>query len=88
MTNIHDTGLRALGGVSILIREYVPQNKININIHLQLIAVSVTLYKTVSICSLYISSHDSVKEKEQNNMIKQLPKPFILIGDFNSHNKI
>ena len=28
---IHDTGLRALGGVSILIRKNIPQSKINIS---------------------------------------------------------
>ena len=85
---IHDTELRALGGVSLLIRKYVHQSKIDINTCLRAIAVLATLHKTVSICSLYISPHDSINEKELNNLIKQLPKPFILIEDFNSHNII
>ena len=85
---IHDTGLRALGGISILIREDVPQSKIYMNTHSQAIAVLVTLHKTVPICSLYIPPHDLINEKELNNLIKQLPKLFILMGDFISHNKI
>ena len=83
---IHDTGLRALGGVSILIRKNVPQSKININ--LQRFATSAILHKTISICSLWIPPHDPKNEKEQTNLIKQLPKQVILIGDFNSHNII
>ena len=49
---------RASGGVSILIRKDFPQNKININTHSQAIAVSATLYKTITICSQYIPPHD------------------------------
>ena len=85
---IIDTEQRASGGVSILIRKDIPQNKININTHLQAIAVSATLHKTVTICSLYIPLHDPINENELNNLIEQLPKPFILMGDFNSYNII
>ena len=73
---IHDTGLRALGGVSILIRKNIPQSKINICLQ----AVSATLHKAASIC-LYIPSHDPINKKELNNL--KLPKPCILMGDFN-----
>ena len=54
---------KKLGGVSILIRKNVPQSKININTHLQAIAVSATLHKTVSIYSLYIPPHDPINKK-------------------------
>ena len=46
---IIDTGLRASGGVSTLIRKYMPQNKININTHLPAIANCqhlLTIYST------------------------------------------
>ena len=73
--NIHGTGQRASGGVSILIKKNIPQNKININTHT--IPVSATLHKTVSICSLYIPPHDPINENELNNLIEWLPKPFL-----------
>ena len=85
---IHNSKQRALGEESILIRKNVPPSKIHINTCLQAIVVSATLHKTVSICSLYIPPHDPINKKELNNLIKQLSKPFILIGDFNSHNMI
>ena len=83
---IHDTGLRASGGVSILIRKNIPQSKINISTPLQVVAISATLHKTTAICSIYIPPQDPINEEQLNNLINQLPKPYILMGDFNNHN--
>ena len=58
------TGQRASGGVSILIRNDIPQNRININTLLQAISVSATLHKIVTICSLYIPPYNLINEKE------------------------
>ena len=49
---IHDTGLRASGGVSSLIRKNILQSKINISTPLQAVAISATLHKTTAICSI------------------------------------
>ena len=76
---IHDTRQRASGGVSIRINKDIPQNKININTHLQAITVSATLHKTITICLLYIPPHDHINENELNDLIEQLPQPFILM---------
>ena len=83
---INNTGHRALGGVSVLIKNGIPQCKIHLNTHLQAIAVKVTLHRTINICSIYIPPHDAINESEINNILQQLPTPFILFGDFNSHN--
>ena len=64
---IIDTEQRASGGVSIVIRKDISQNKISINTHLQAIVVSATLYKTFTICS----PHGPINEL--NNLIEQLP---------------
>ena len=85
---VNDTGQRASGGVLILIRKDIPQNKMNINTHLQATTVSASLHETITICSLYTLPLDPINENELNNLIEQLPKPFILMGDFNSHNII
>lgn len=44
--------------------------------------------RTVSICSLYISPHDQIEQDKPEDLIKYLSKPFIFLGDFNSHNTI
>ena len=64
----------------------MPQSKIHLNTQLQAIAVKMTLHRTINICSLYIPPHDAINESEINNILQQLPTPFILLGDFNSHN--
>ena len=77
---IHDNAQRASGGVSILIRKDIPQNKISINTHLQAITVSATLHKTVNICSLYIPPHHPINENELNN--RTTPETIYLDGRF------
>ena len=84
--NNNNNGHRASGGVSILIRNCIPQSKTHLNTQLQAIAVKVTLHRTINICSIYIPPQDAINESEINNILQQLPTPFILLGDFNSHN--
>ena len=83
---IHNAGLRANGGTSILIRKDIPQSNFPIQTNIQAIATRVTLHKTITICSIYLPPNKEINEKELENLIEQLPKPFILLGDFNSHN--
>ena len=85
---LHKDGLRASGGVSIFVRKDVPQNQIRIDRDLQVIAVKVTLHKSINICSIYIPPHDPINESKLNKLIEQIPKPHILLGDFNSHNTV
>lgn len=47
-----------------------------------------TLPKRITICNIYFPPNLQFDIEELNNLIPQLPKPFILLGDFNSHNKI
>ena len=85
---IHNTGHRANGGTSILVRNDIPQSQFPIKSKLQAVATQVTLHKTITICSIYIPPHEQINETELKNLIKQLTKPFILLGDFNSHNTL
>jgi hypothetical protein len=52
------------------------------------VAVRVTLHKTITICSIYLPPNVSVKHEDLNNLIKQLPEPFILLGDLNGHSPL
>ena len=53
---MHNTGLRASGGVLILIRNDISLSQINLNTNPQAIAAKATVHKTINICSLYIPS--------------------------------
>ena len=85
---INTNNERASGGTSVIVNNRVPQSEIDLNTKLQAIAVSVTLHRTITICSIYIPPNDNINETELDNLLQQLPKPYILMGDFNSHNEL
>ena len=86
--HLYKDGHRGSGGVSILVRKDQPQQPINIDSELQVTAVETTLHKPVNICSIYIPPYDSKNDKKPDKIIKQIPKPHIFLGDFDSHNTI
>ena len=73
---------RPCGGSSIIINNNIPQR--NCTDYMHAIAISATLHKTITVCSVYITQ----KELELNYLIEQLPRPFVIMGDFNSYNEI
>ena len=78
----------AKGGVGIFIRKETPYISINIASKFQAIAIQLSLHKKITFCSIYIPPEETFTQNELENLIQQLPKPFILSGDFNSHNEI
>ena len=85
---IYDPGCSASGGVSILIRNEIPHSKVNIQTNIEAVTIKTTLHKAVNVCSIYFPPSDNIDENEEKNMADQLPKPFILLGDFNRHNTL
>lgn len=76
---------RASGGVASLIHADYPSEQIPIQSDLEVIAVQLTLESKITICNIYIPNQTPFKTSDLDNIITQLPKPFILFGDFNSH---
>ena len=83
--HIHQTCDTASGGSSIVINNSVPQSLIPLNTNLQAVAVKVTLHRTIHVCSIYLPPGDRFNIAELEHLIAQLPKPFIVMGDFNRH---
>jgi len=79
--------IRASGGVASLIHIDYPCEQIPIYSNLEVIAVQITLESKISICNIYIPNQTSFNTSDIDNIIKQLPKLFILLGDFNSHSE-
>ena len=55
---------------------------------LQVIAVKATLHKPINICCIHLPPHDPIHNQKLDKLIVQIPKPHILLGDFNCHNTI
>ena len=71
-------------GVAILVNKNVHHEVINLNTNLQALAVRITIHKTYTICTLYLP-HQNVRKQDIQNLINQLPQPFLLLGDMNAH---
>ena len=65
---------------------FCPQREIKLSTDLQAVAVSVTLEKEITLCSVYIPPSFALRSEHLNSLLKQLPSPFFLLGDFNGHN--
>ena len=76
----------AKGGTAIIVNKNTEHHLVNINTSLQAVAVRVLLDKFITVCSLYLP--DSFTMSEIENLVSQLPSPFLLVGDFNAHNPL
>ena len=76
---------RACWGVSILVKDGTPHQQITLNTTLQAVAVNINCHRPMTICSVYLPPNRSVDVVELRQLVKQLPKPFMLLGDFNGH---
>jgi exonuclease III len=85
---IRANAIRASGGISIFIKDSYSSEEIPVNTLLESVTISVQLKQKITICNLYLSNQLPFTEADLKNIIQQLPLPFILLGDFNSHNKL
>ena len=76
---------RSSGGVAVNVNNSTPHHSVKLNATVQAVAVSISLNKTVTLCSIYFPPRSQIDTKKRDHLIDQLPKPFISMGDFNSH---
>ena len=93
-------GERAQGGTGIITHKSINYRVVQLNSILQACAVQIFTNKWVTLCSLYLEpllenrlqdpfGHPRHLELlDLQNLIDQLPQPFILMGDFNAHHTL
>lgn len=72
-------------GASLLIHSSIRSTKLNLNTNLAAVAARVSLPKEMTICSIYLLPGENITRNVLNELVQQLPKPYILLGDFNAH---
>ena len=72
-------------GASLLIHSSIRSTKLNLNTNLAAVAARVSLPKEMTICSIYLLPREKITRNVLNELVQQLPKPYILLGDFNAH---
>ena len=79
----------AHGGVGFYVHKDVTHHRIKLkNTKFQAIAILAYLHKRVTICNIYIHPQQNFTQADLKQLTDQLPKPYILTGDFNSHNTL
>ena len=73
------------GGVSLYIHNSILFSPITLETSLQAVAAKVSLHKTITVCSLYLPPSSVITKQELLDLIDELPRPFLLLGDFNAH---
>ncbi|XP_055938268.1 uncharacterized protein LOC129968436 [Argiope bruennichi] len=80
-----DTGSRSSGGVCLLTSNLYPSTPLTLHTPLQAVAVQVHTRTLVTVCSIYLPPHDVINQQHLDNLVDQLPRPLIILGDFNEH---
>ena len=70
-------------GTALLIHNRVAYDIIHLNTELQAVAATLHLQKSYTICSLYLP-HVPVTTRALEQLLDQLPSPYLLLGDMNA----
>ena len=80
--------LAEVGGVSILTKNTIAHSPLNLITNLQAVALRCHINKLYTICSLYLPPNSPVQISDLEDLISQLPSPFLLLGDFNARSPL
>ncbi|GFO14999.1 RNA-directed DNA polymerase from mobile element jockey [Plakobranchus ocellatus] len=73
------------GEAALLIRNGTRFSEIDLKTGLHAAAATISLEKTLTVCSLYLPPSSPVSKLSLAELFEQLPKPFLVLGDFNAH---
>ena len=75
-------------GVAILLKSNIPFENIKISSNLQIVAIRAKLPLPLTICSIYLHPNLKISEIDIQAIIDQIPRPFMILGDFNAHSPL
>lgn len=77
------------GGVALVAKRSVACKKINLQTNLEAVAMRAILFgRLTTLCSIYIPPDYHLTTTEFENLIDQLPAPYLLAGDMNAHHPL
>ena len=71
-------------GAAILLHASLQYCRLSLHTTLEAVAVTVHSDRKYAICSLYLSPNSNITKEELKDLIDQLPRPYLLVGDFNA----
>ncbi|GFV88922.1 putative RNA-directed DNA polymerase from transposon X-element [Trichonephila clavipes] len=76
------------GGVCIFTSLDFPSSALPLHTSLQAVAVRIHSTSLITVCCLYLPPNTAIHQHDLNNLINQLPAPFVILGDFNGHSTL
>lgn len=76
---------RLSGGVAIIVQNGIATREDKLKTRLEAVAVTLLAFKTITVCCVYIEPHLTVTLQDFEDLVNQLPEPFLIVGDFNAH---
>ncbi|GFW07146.1 RNA-directed DNA polymerase from mobile element jockey [Trichonephila clavipes] len=65
------------GSVCLFTSHLYPSNVVTLHTSLQAVAVRIHIHSLVTVCSVYLPSNEVVPQVDLNQLVSQLPTPFI-----------
>lgn len=81
----------ASGGVAIYIKSNISTQTIVLNTNHEAVARQILANIKITICNVYFAPNSEnycLNKIDVENIISQLPSPFLLVGDVNAHNNL
>ena len=76
---------QAAGGVAIFVRDDMFSEQLQLQTDLEAVAVCIPMPNMTTICNVYLPPGEPIDRVALEDLIQQLPQPFLLLGDFNPH---
>lgn len=73
-------------GLAILVHKSLSYRDLPITSPLQAQACMIGLRQILTICNLYVSPNEDLRQQDLDNLVTQLMPPFIIVGDINGKN--
>ena len=71
-------------GVAVVLHSSLQYTRLPLRTTLEAVAVSINSGRKITVCSIYLSPNANITREELVGIIQQLPRPFLLLGDFNA----
>ena len=81
-------GIRAARGVLTLVSNNYAYYRVNLVTELETVAIRIKIRKEITLCNIYITPNEVISTQTINNLIAQLPSPFLIVGDFNARSPV
>ena len=71
-------------GVAIMVHSTLQYTRVRLFTTLEAVAITVNFNKQYTVCSIYLSPSTTIRRNDIRDLIRQLPRPFLVLGDFNA----